>query len=264
MKYQEFFSITIEHSYFSGGPADLIVYPEEKTRKLLEKQGFLLKRTGTGIKVLLPMRDNNRVFPVLTADDLFAFHVLPTSGTVREFTDISEIEEDNMILFTNEGLDIGTIELIKSETVKEEVFQNFPALAKIEIKGNQITTDVNGTPPVYKAIFDSKSIKWKYYLLSKSGATDIAVETRGDQLQFNELEIGNNSLDPIITSLRLNFPDTKIAVFESSVAIPFSSKSIKDIKLIQRDSVTQTDSILMKHLPNPSIYDQGIQIIKIK
>lgn len=264
MKYGEFFQIEIVHDYFLGQIADLILLPEAQTKRLLEKQRFLIKKTGKGIKVLIPENEENTVISGLEPNDVFVFHVFPTSDSVQEFTDTSEVENGKVMLFTNDGLGTENVELVKSETVQEGKFQGFPAIARVEIKASEVTTEINSISPVYQVVFNSKSIKWKYYFLANTDVTNIAIDTKDEQLQFNELEIKDDTSDQIITSLRLNFPDTKILVFESNTSIPSSSKPIKDIKLVQKDSVIQADSTLIKHLPNPKSSDQGIQIIKIK
>ncbi|MBQ4820707.1 hypothetical protein [Aquimarina sp. MMG016] len=265
MKYGEFFQIEIVHHYFLDEIADLILLPEAQTRRLLEKQHFLIKRTGKGIKVLIPEKEKNTILSGIESNDVFVFHVFPTSDSVLEFTDTSGFENDKMMLFTNERLGVDNVELVRSETVQEGKFKGFSAMARVEIKASEVITDINVTSPVYQVVFNSKSIKWKYYFLANPDDSNIVIDAKDEQLQFKELEIKeDDTSDQIITSLRLNFPDTKILVFESNTSIPSSNKPIKDIKLIQKDSVIQADSTLIKHLPNPKSSDQGIQIIKIK
>ncbi len=258
MKYQEFFSITIEHSYFSGGAADLVLTPVAETEELLKKRGLLLKKTARGIRCLVGIDEENKGFSEKIQNDVFAFYVFPTSDTVREFTDMSEVKEGEMMFFTNEKLRKNQLELVASEIEQEGAYQRFPALAKVEIKGSEMNSEGDGTLFTYQVQFTATAIKWKYYFISNTDDSTITLESRDEQISFNEMIIDENSTDQIITSIRLNFPNTQIKAFESKDLVPHSIKPIKNIKLIKNGDV------LMSHLPNPEEEHNGVQIIKIK
>lgn len=253
-----FFQIETEHPYFSGKPADLIVLPDNQTIKLLKNRHFFIKKTAKGIKVLLLMNEESKALPALEINDVLVFNVFPISDSVRELTDTSTVENGNMMLFSNEGSGMGNVGLVQSETLQKGMFRGFPAMARVEIKGSEVALGANVPPPLYRVLFNSKSIKWKYYLLSNPENTGIVIESRDEQLKFEQVEIKDGISDEILTSLMSNFPDTQLLIYESGTAIPYMSKPIKDIKLMQNGEV------LIKHLPNPQLHDRGIQIIKIK
>lgn len=256
MRYHVFFQIELVHPYFSGNVTDLIILPDAQTALLLSSQRFIIKKTTNGIMVLKVVDDEVLSLPMLE-EAVFVFSVFPTSDAVREFTDTSMVETGKMLLFSNKELSTGDLELTKSETLQKGKYQNFPAIARVEIKGGEITSQPNGSSLLYKAHFQSKAIKWRYYFVSNSKTTDLAIATRDQQLKFNPLEIKEDSSDQIVQSLLLHFQDTQIVVFESSIDIPYSKTPIKNINLIQNGSV------LINHLPNPEVQDYGIQIIKI-
>ncbi len=258
MKYQEFFSIRIEHSYFSGGAADLVLTPVLETEELLKKRGLLLKKTARGIRCLVGIDEENKGFSEKIQNDVFAFYVFPTSDTVREFTDMSEVKEGKMMFFTNENLRKNQLELVAGKIEQEGAYQRFPALAKVEIKGSEMNSEGDGTLFTYQVQFTATAIKWKYYFISNSEDPIITLESRDEQISFNEMIIDENSTDQIITSIRLNFPNTQIKAFESKDLVPHSNKPIKNIKLIKNGDV------LMSHLSNPKKEQNGVQIIKIK
>ncbi|GAA4276740.1 hypothetical protein [Aquimarina mytili] len=258
MEYREFFHIEIIHPYFSGIPKDLILVADNETKKRLISLGCLLKKESGRIKVLAPFDEEGTTFPVLGENDAFTFYIYPTSGSIQEVTDFSAIEKGNMISFTNLQQPLDSSELISTQIEKKGTFQGFPALANIIIAGNKINTEPIGESAKFKAIFRAKSIKWKYYFVSNSQDTNVRLESRDEQIRFHEISIDQNISDQIISSLQLNFPNSQIRVFESRDAIPYSSKPIKNIKLLQNEDV------LISHLPNPRAQQQGIQIIKIK
>lgn len=258
MKYQEFFSIGIEHSYFSGVAADLVLIPVPETEKLLKKRGLLLKKTATGIRCLVGIDEENTGFFEKIQNDVFAFYVFPISDTVREFTDMSKVKEGEMMFFTNEKLRKNQVELVASEIEQEGACQRFPALAKVEIKGSEMNSEGDGTSFTYQVQFTATAIKWKYYFISNTDDSTITLESRDEQISFNEMIIDENSTDQIITSMQLNFPNTQIKAFESNDLVPCTSKPIKNIKLIKNGDV------LINHLSNPKKEQNGIQIIKIK
>ncbi|WP_130734440.1 hypothetical protein [Flavobacterium sp. J27] len=256
MRYSVCFQIEIVHPYFSDNVSDLIILPDAETALLLSSRRFIIKKTANGIMILKVVNESVLTDAVLK-DSVFVFTIFPTSHTVREFTDTSMVEMGNMLLFSNEELSKGDLELTKLETRQKGYYQNFPALARVEIKGEEIISQLNGSPLMYKVIFQSKAIKWKYYFVSQSEATDLTITSREEQLKFIQLEIKEDFSDKIVQSLRLNFKETQIIVFESNHNIPYSKTPIKNINL------KQNGLILINHLPNPAVQDNGIQIIQI-
>ncbi|WP_024768092.1 hypothetical protein [Aquimarina macrocephali] len=258
MEYREFFQIEIIHPFFSDIPEDLVMVAENETKRHLDKRRFILKKTALGVKVLALFQEERNTFPVLSEDDIFTFYVYPTSDRISDIKDLSTIEKGNMISFTNQEQPIGSSELIATQIKQNGIFCGFPALAKIIIAGNKIKANVTKKSTKYTVIFKARSIRWKYYFVSNSEDSAITIESRNEQITFNEMVIDENTTDQIVTSLRLNFPDTRIKAFESRDLIPYSSNPIKNIKLIKNGDV------LISHLPNPQKGQNGIQIIKIK
>ncbi|MBW1297059.1 hypothetical protein [Aquimarina litoralis] len=255
MKYREFFQVEMIHPYFSGMPKDLVLIPDNDTKNLLINLGYILKKEADGIKVLAPIHPENNTFPALDEKDVFTFYIYPKSADIQEITDFSGIENGSIISFTN--LDQDGSELITTQIEKKETFQGFSAIANIVITGNKIKT--NSVEPIkFQARFKAKSIKWKYYFVSNTEDATISLESRDDQITFTEITLDESTADQIINSIRLNFPNSPIKLFESKGLVPYSSTPIKNIKLLQ------DGDILINHLPNPRLEQQGIQIIKIK
>ncbi|MEM8939140.1 MAG: hypothetical protein AAGC64_07325 [Bacteroidota bacterium] len=258
MRYREFFRIVISHQYFSDGLEDLVLVPQEQTSKALSKQHFLAKESENGINVLIPVNEEDKILPVINPDDVFAFNAFPTSEIFKEFTDVSAISNGKILFFTNEGLGAENQELVSSETAAGGTLCGFPAIAKIEIKVSEIDLSPRSPAPAYQVVFKSKSVKWRYYFVSNAGTTDLVVEDRNKHLTFNKLKISDYTSDQVAASLRANFQDAQLVIFESGTPIAYSDRAIKNIQLLINRNVA------IKHLPNPEVLDQGIQIIQIK
>ncbi|MBQ0733545.1 hypothetical protein [Aquimarina celericrescens] len=258
MKYREFFHIEMIHQYFSGIPLDLVMLADNETKNRLNSLGCILKKEADRIKVLAPLHPEDDAFPVLGENDVFTFYIYPTSARIQEITDLSTVEKGNMISFINLGQTLDSTELISSQIEKKGVFKGFSALANVVIVGNKINTETVVESVKFKAIFKAKSIQWKYYFVSNVEDPDITIESRDNQISFNEIVVDENTTDQIVNSIQLNFPNTQIKVFESKDLVPYSSKPVKNIKLLQNGD------ILISHLPNPQKEQNGIQIIKIK
>ncbi|WP_405205111.1 hypothetical protein [Aquimarina sp. LLG6339-5] len=257
MEYREIFNIEVMHPVLLESK-DLVLVPKNETNKYLNNLGFVVKKTGKGVKVLAPMSQKNGDFQPLSKDDNFTFFIYPTSDVTREVTDFSEIDEGHMISFSNQGLPENSQELVSSQVVKEGIFAGYPALGSIQIIGHKINLTSLEQPINFKAVFGAKSVKWKYYFVSNTEDIDVSLESRDNQISFNELVVDENTTDQIINSIQLNFPNTQVKIFESEDLVPYSNKPIKNIKLLQNGDV------LINHLPNPRVEQQGIQIIKIK
>ncbi len=253
MKYIVFFQLEIHHQYFPNKVENLTIAPEIQTEQFMKRHGLQLKKVPNGIIVLQPTSNEGLSLPIIEADDVFSFSIFPKSDVIQQITDTSPVSSDKILFFTNEGLSSG--DLLISEASSTEKLDGFPALAKVAIKGSELIAESDESGHNYRAVFNSKSVTWKYYFVSEPGNDNLSIETRKDQLSFSQLDVGT---DEIGHSLQSNFPDAQIIVFESNVSIPYSLTPVKDIKLMQDGEE------IIKHLPNPATISRGIQILKIK
>lgn len=251
MRYIEYFRIGVVHPYYEDGPVDLVLVPQKETLKRLKGQRLLLKKTKKGIKVLIPVNEEGVVIPIIAANDSFAFDVFPTADDFKEFTRHPE-DERHLLFFTNEGLEEGEQALKTSEAAGGGVLNGFPAVAKVAIKAGEIDPD---DAPAYQVVFEPKSAKWRYYFIANPGTDDFVIEDRNNGLSFHEVTIESTTTDRVATSLKLNYPDTRLVVFESGTSITHRIGAIKNIQLIQNGNV------LIRHLPNPEVREDGIRIL---
>ncbi len=244
MTYKELFQLQIIHEYSPDIIENISLIPTIETKSTIKKQQFLLKKTSRGISILVP-KSNTKT------EEILNFYVFPKSNEIIEVTKIEEAEDNTMMLFTNKTIGLEVNELTSQIVKKEEAVCVFQALAKITINTSKINTDV--AVPAYQIPFKSKAIKWKYYFITNTNDKSLEITTRNEQLNFDEL----NFDDEKATALKFNFPGAKIKIFESRGLIPITKKPLKDISLLQ------DKGILINHLPNPKISDQGIQILKL-
>lgn len=257
MMYKEFFRIEIDHQYFlSGGVADLTIVPNEHTLRFLKGQHFICAGTTNGVKVLIPINENGSTKPIFCADDVLIFNIFPTTSTFGLFTDLSDLSKGEIFRFTNEKLPEATSELVSSISVDNGSLNGFRITAKVEIHPTDALLSGTNLVP-YKVIFKARLVPWKYYLVSDKETTDLAVKDLGNQFVFNHVNINDDTSDQIGMSLRLNYPEANLLLFESDTPLVCSNQVLKNLQLLRDNEV------IIKHLPNPDIGDEAIKIIKI-
>lgn len=262
MKYKELFRIVIEHPYFQPGePVELAIVPSKSTLRFLTGQRFIIKDMVNGIKVLVPVNEAGSVLPALQPDDLFTFKVFPTSNIFHLITDVPDLEEGEILRFSNAGLSENDTQLASSvaEAERNGVYNGFPVVADAAIQVSDLLLDNDNVPktPQYRVVFNPRSEKWKYYFVSDPETTDLSIQDLNGQLTFNRVDAETEASDKIASSLRSNFPNAGLFLFESDAPIASRSQGIKKLQLLRNLDV------IINHLPNPDVEDVNFKIIKI-
>lgn len=260
MRYQEFFRIEIDHQYFMPGEwVELVIVPDQSTHRLLKGQRFIIKEMLNGIRVLVPVNEDDSVVPGLQTDDLFTFKIFPTSNTFHSFTEVPDLAEGEILSFTNSGLSEEDTQLASSAANGSGVLHGYPVVANVTIQVSDVLLDGSNVPtdPEYKIVFNSKAEKWRYYFVSDPETTDFSIQDINAELIFNSVDIQNITGDKIVSSLRSNFPDANLFLFESEAPVAFRSQAINKLQLIRNEDV------IINHLPNPDIKDINFKIIKV-
>lgn len=260
MRYKEFFRIEMDHEYFLPGEwVELVIVPDPSTHSFLKGRRFIVKDMVNGIRVFIPVDEGDSALPELQADDLFTFHIFPTSNTFYFITDMSGLAEGEVFSFTNAGLSEGDTQLTSSVANGSGLRQGFPLVAEVTIQTGNVLLDNEHVPttPKYNLVFNSRSVTWKYYFVSEPETISLSVQDVNAQLVFNQVELQDESEDTIISSLRSNFPNANLFLFESEAPIAFRSQAIKRLQLLRNESV------IINHLPNPDIKNMDFKIIKV-
>lgn len=246
MKYEELFSIKIGHKYFSQKIEHIHIEPAKETIKLLKQKHFLQKNTTEGIKVFMIDDAEKKI-------ELLSFYVFITSNDIKEITKINSDVVGEIPLFFNEKNDSGVLNLKQSVPDDGVSYKGFKAVAKIVIDIAEINDDI----PEYQLVFNTKSIKWKYYFVTNKNESNLEITSLDEQLDFKELPDKDQESKANVASLQLIFPDAQITVFESNNEIGYTQKPRKNISLFKGDDQ------LITHLPNPKVIDQGAQVLNI-
>ena len=260
MNYREFFRVEIDHQYFQPGEcAELRIVPDQATHRFLKGRRLIFKEMVNGIRVLVPVDEAGSAIPVFNTDDLFTFKVFPTSTTFRSFTAMPDMEEGELLSFTNATLLENDTELVASVSAGSGTLHGFPLIAAVTIQIGDFVLDANNVPttPNYKIVFNSRAEKWRYYFVSDPETTDFSIQDVNEELVFNNVAIQTVTDDKILTSLQSNFPDANLFLFESETPVAFRSQAINKLQLIRNED------IIVNHLPNPDPKDINFKIIQI-
>lgn len=255
MRYTEFFRIEIDHQYFSSkGNADLVIVPDVLTSRRLKGLHCIVKATEKGMKVLIPTDElGNRK---KTPETALGFNVFPGSRDFTSITDVSDLAEGEMFLFSNEGLTEPDSQLTSSGVTGPGIHNGFPQVAKIEIHPTEVLL-TSTTSLSYQVRFKSKSEKWQYYFVADQETVDLQVVDVEERLAFTKMDWNGSPSEKVGKALEANFPDANLFLFESATAIAGSDQALRNLQLI-RDG-----HVMIKHLPNPDIGDGAMKIIKI-
>ncbi len=257
MKYQELFGLEIINQYYEDDFQHVVIVPDDATTHFLSRPNLLTKTTKAGIIVWVKTPDEKEELTQVTSEETLRFTIFPVEASFSTFTDI-QLPTGQVALFSNEALEVGEEVLKRSQTGGGEKLDGIPPVGKVELNLSKISSGEGAQTPYYQAVFPPRSTKWRYYLVANPGTTDLSIEDRGQQLEFNELDIPQDLTDPIAYALRVNFPDTELVVFESTQSIAGTKKGIKNLQLLQNGH------LLIRHLPNPAPLNDGVKIIQIR
>ncbi len=257
MRYLLFFELEIGHQYINDNDREWIIVPNEPTLAVLNGPHFFVKPTAKGLAVFKRVADGSSPNSSSADNEIFGFTIFPISDRFCEFTD-EQLSEGHIRLFTNKNLKKGNFDLMRSEASNSAKFKGFSAVARVEIIAKDVKPGTGDKVPVYQAIFQTKAVKWKYYFVMKTSTTNLKVEDRNQKISFEKTAEQEDSSDKIATSLKIRYPKTQIAIFESTTAIAGTNTGIKNIQLLLNGN------LIIKHLPNPDPAHNGIEIIQLR
>jgi hypothetical protein len=255
MVYRKLFSIEIIHPYYSSDEwIDATILPDELTLQSFKDTSYCLRALKNGVGVFV---NADAPFPDLTIQNKLTFEVFPTSPTFNMYRDLSDLQPDDYLLFSNQTL-LNELQLVPTVAHAASKYLNgFQIAAQIDIYPtalfNNPDKDIN-----YTATFKIKSAVWKYYFVTQADEKKMWIEDAAfTPLKFNQLDIANQLSDPVLMGLQYQFPDDAVSVFASDTTVPFQRKGRKKIQLVRNGQV------LIENLPNPTDAAQPINILKI-
>ena len=102
MKYLPLFSLEILHDYYADQRcSDFAVEPTSETQKTLQNFRGQLKSFSNGIRVLVPMMEDDLPFIPITVDSILVFQLRLQNRAFPLFTDLTEISQAAAPVYTN-------------------------------------------------------------------------------------------------------------------------------------------------------------------
>lgn len=257
--YAELFSITITHDYYRGKICpDFIMEPTPNCRKILKNHHIVMKNKVNGAQFVVAVGNNNQPFIDLSDISKLTFYMKLNQTALSNYTTLTPIEKNKIYYYTSENAQ--PLKRLRLEHVLKSKVElpanNAAVFAVIEIGNNPVIT-LSSSPKQYTIRFAAKAINWKYYFITnKSSTATLAVADRnGDTevITFNSINIEN---DAIGTELKEKYPANDIHLFRSGAPVSYREAGRRKMKLMNKKNV------LIENLPNPSINDNGVKILK--
>lgn len=256
MNYRQLFSIELQHPGFTPGEARaLTLQPDGATRRILQGPFYLLKPTAKGLTVLQALDENGN--PLATPDTVWNFGIYSRDHVFTTITDNSDLSEGEIRSFSNATLAAPSTDLGSSGVSAPTAHKHSRMVAQVAI--HPITALLNSASPLnYVASFQVKSEKWHYYFVADADTTDLQVINANGGPGFVKKTAGADPADTVGISLQSRFPGANVFLFESETPIAKNQKVIRNLQL-HRDG-----QVLIRHLPNPEIGKEAVQIIKVQ
>lgn len=265
--YTELFSMSITHTYYTGGVCpDFSLEPTPRCRELLKDHRILLKNKTDGLQLLLPVTQGNIPFIGITDVTKFSFYMKLRETAFDSYTDLTIFpapDTNEMYGFNNQSVRSGELlyEPVKRPDADLPV-NTASVFAIIDIYVDQISADL-GNPSRYTIDFTAKKITWNYYFITnKYHQKDLAVEMDDNTITFSEDKDVNS--DSIGRELLETYPDNEIYLFRSDTEVSYQQQGRKNIVLNVYERVNDPNpDIPIEHLPNPGLYDNGVKVLRV-
>jgi hypothetical protein len=255
MKYQKLFDIAFNHAYYNGGQCyDLLIEPANDCTRLLNNYKLIFNnKDRSSVSVYQPVDEKGKGTLQPGDDVSFNFLVFLDTPDFISYTRLPGKQPGEVLLFSNVGVnDQSSVKLLPSTIAKPAVGlsngRHLFALIRIVY--------TKPFPGNFVLEFEANEVMWKYYVVMGSNAKKLSVDGSAAAISFREAKAAKTSSDGVYKAIANNFPGATISLYESEIAVPFRQAGRKNIRLINSDK-----NILIDHLPNPGLKENGIKII---
>jgi len=244
----------MQHEYFSGGvDAGLSIRPSDECVQRLKNFGLLVKTSADGLTIFKSQSADTIPAPV---DMAFDFLVFSTDNRFYQYTALADKKNDEVYLFSNQTADNKSTAKLVTSVVPGVSFGANPGQPLLGV----IRLLFNSRAPVQLTLnFSARSVKWRYYVVAGPSQANLVVDGTLSGVSFSRKGSVKKMPDSIISALTGNYPVATVSSFESDKAIALNSQGRKNIQLKNELS----NMIIIKHLPNPALHDNGVQIINL-
>ena len=289
--YKELFSIGIEHAYSGNTHQMMTIFPDPATGRLLEKNGYQVKEKTNGLRILAPLQQKVSDGPVIVdpfppqavalhnplAEPL-CFHLLPDSAQFNLVTDLSGMEQDQLLYFTNRNamedgiLPSSVIFRPSPPTVRSNQQKNgYRSIGLVELDPELFDRDTLKWPHKYIVSFQSISPTWSYYFIMNQDETaTFEINDQQGVVTFTGTDLTAGSRDTIGLALKEAYTDSKLWLFKSDMAITPSAAGRKGLQVIRvveelvNGKMTEVKEIKIEHLANPDPGAEGVKVIDLR
>lgn len=254
MKYQEFFSIELEHASYDDFPLPLVIDAVKETHAWIKKNGLVVKNKQNGIKLMAPA--NLELNP--KAGEQLTFLIFPNTSDFSLCTDMDHVSRREMLEFTNKPKKRETYYPLACSVAEltSDRYRGYKPVAIITLMVNQLK--LKNAPIPYKASFTAQKYKWKYYFVVQSDTQDLVLEDRQTEVVFTKKDLSKSPSDELAPVLNQAYPEDKVFCFESKTSMLTRVKGRKNLQLKLQDQV------LIQHLPNPDLNARGIRVMDLR
>jgi len=268
--------VNVEHDFYTNGACSCLnFYATDKTFRLFENTGLLLKNTSHGIQIVYDESRLEALRLYATEQDeplCFEFKVYSTEPEFRSYTSPFAEVADDILYFDNHATTLGVANynLSASEYVSVNDLKKLdsnelkgiidhkerllPPVFVVKIfaqneQGSLLEQWLKPTATTYSIAFNARETFWKYYLLGKMAKETSYIVDSDHNIEFEAL--GSTTLS-----------DESVAfTFRSMQKIPFNEHYSFRFQL--KEKSVGSEHVLINRLPVACVTQTGLEQEKI-
>ena len=262
--YTELLHIDIMHNYYNDGTCpDFSIVPTPECSNILEGHRIIVKNKINGIQLVLPVNKDKTPFIDLSGISKLTFYMMLNEMAFSNYTNLSPVIDNKIYCYTNkeDPDEVETGELIPTRVKRSGLdlpVNDVSVFGVIDIYYSPLSADLNA-PSAYTISFTAKEITWSYYFITNPNP-DKTPSVYSDHISFGE---DQGVTDSIGEELQEKYPHSNIHLFQSVDKVSYQERGRRNIEFRVEDigNLGYPETII-ENLPNPSIYDNGIKILK--
>ncbi|GGH06778.1 hypothetical protein [Mucilaginibacter phyllosphaerae] len=251
MAFEKVISVDVLHNYFDDAAVPGLYFkPTMECERMLRNYRLLLKNNNQ----FSILRNSDDAIPEFkpNAGLSFDFFIYTPDNTFFKYTGLAAKGADELYVYSNQA----DAAVLSQSVVPKAQFNHASHPNFLGVL--QLYFSFSGARSL-QLKFQTKKLKWKYYILSGTTLTEPVVEGSLCGITFKKQTVKQTAADAVSRKLSVGFPDALISVFESSEEIPLNNAGKKNIRL-----KNNSDSrIMISHLPNPGLNENGVKIINL-
>lgn len=259
MKYLPLLGLNITHDYYKDTSCpDFSIEADEQTEKILRNHRCFLKINPTGFLILQAVDNDDDPFIKLSLSTKLRFKLKFVNSEFALFTDLSNFPKQGFAVYTNKGINDGTLKLIETD-----IRQGNNSFAAVEVYIDHSIKPVKNKDPIqYHIPFTAKSAYWEYFFITNKTTDNSDFQIKQSEHQEGESRDGKpigfkkevHTSRAITDWLRKQHPKASLLYFVSDEPVRCQQAPRKNIQLLLNGER------LLNNLPNPSIRNSDQRI----